>query len=149
MIPIGNGYSATVDGFIWSSKTEKRLIGGKDKDGYLNVSLRVDGKLKTYRRARLICEAYHGMGPDGYQVNHINGIKSDDRPLNLEWVSGSDNSKHAVDVLGNWPNLKLNQEDVDAIRSSQDTNKSLSERYGVHNSTISLIRSNKRRACKI
>lgn len=149
MISIGGGYYATSCGHIWSSKTDKRLIGKYDKDGYISVNLRTERGHKSYRRCRLICEAYHGPSPEGYEVNHKNGCKDDDTPLNLEWVSKSENCRHSIDILGNWPRLKLSSADVDEIKSSQETNKELSLRYGVHNSTISLIRSGKRRACKI
>lgn len=146
MITVLQGYAATACGHIWSYKTEKRLVGKVDKNGYIIVNLRTQAGHKTYRRARLICEAYHGPCPYGYQVNHKNGVKSDDRPLNLEWVSASDNCKHSIKILMEWPKIKLTEEEVVDIKASPLTNKELSSLYNVHNSTISLIRAGKRRA---
>lgn len=48
---------------------------------------------------RAVCEAYHGISVERKEVNHINGIKEDNRPANLEWCTRSYNIKHSFDVL--------------------------------------------------
>lgn len=66
-------------------------------DGYLLVSMRSDtGECKSKRIHRLVAEAFL---PDWksewpWTVNHINGIKDDNRLCNLEMLTTGDNSRH-------------------------------------------------------
>jgi hypothetical protein len=49
---------------------------------------------------QMVCWTFHGDRPaDHYVPNHKNGIKNDNRSSNLEWVTRSENSRHALDVL--------------------------------------------------
>ena len=58
--------------------------------------VRVNSGGKNHRSVhRMIWEFVHGPIPDGMQINHINGIKTDNRIANLELVTGSENVKHA------------------------------------------------------
>lgn len=60
---------------------------------------RSNGTKKTITVARLIAIALN-PNPNNYRdVNHINGIKTDDAPKNLEWCSHADNCKHK-EILG-------------------------------------------------
>ena len=47
---------------------------------------------------RVIWEAVNGPIPEGMQINHINGIKWDNRLANLELVTQSENTKHAYAI---------------------------------------------------
>lgn len=51
---------------------------------------------------RLIAQTFIPNPENKPQVNHINGVKDDNRVENLEWVTGSENMRHCVDVLGNF-----------------------------------------------
>lgn len=62
--------------------------------GYLSISLCNDAGRKNYLSHRLICEVFHGKSD--LHVNHKNGIKTDNRIENLEWVTRSENQRHAV-----------------------------------------------------
>ncbi len=65
--------------------------------GYKTVGV---GRKQVYVH-RIVCEAYNGRpSAPRLQVNHLNGIKSDNRPENLKWETSSDNHKHAYKVLG-------------------------------------------------
>lgn len=64
---------------------------------YPVVSLRRGGNARTWFVHRLVAMAFVGPQPaPGYEVNHKNGIKDDNRPENLEWMTPADNIRHAV-----------------------------------------------------
>jgi hypothetical protein len=65
--------------------------------GYPRVALCKGGKIKNVSVHRLVADAFvHGKTEVKCQVNHINGIKHDNRYTNLEWVSPKENTIHAV-----------------------------------------------------
>jgi len=51
----------------------------------------------------LIAAAFIGPRPKGKQINHKNGIKNDNRPSNLEYVTPQQNIWHSTYILGNIP----------------------------------------------
>lgn len=67
--------------------------------GYLRFTLSADGGRKDYTAHRLIWEAFNGPIPEGIQINHMNGTKTDNRLVNLEICSQSQNLLHAYRVL--------------------------------------------------
>lgn len=74
---------------------EKELAQYKDKYGYMGVSLQKDGKRRTEKVHRLVLMSFN---PDcsGKQVNHKDGNKTNNNLENLEWVTPSENIKHAI-----------------------------------------------------
>lgn len=46
---------------------------------------------KTYRVARLVCEAFHGSPPDGADTIHIDEDPRINRPKNLKWGTRKEN----------------------------------------------------------
>lgn len=67
----------------------------KNTGGYYQVCLMNNGKGKNFLVHRLVAEKYI-QNPNNYpQVNHINGIKTDNSINNLEWCNASYNGKHA------------------------------------------------------
>jgi hypothetical protein len=73
---------------------EKLLKNFTDKRGYVYVTLTKDGVNKKYLLHRLIAETFIENKNNLPYVNHINGIKNDNRIENLEWVSARENNCH-------------------------------------------------------
>lgn len=62
---------------------------------YPALNLVRDGKITAVRIHVLVAEAFIGGRPDGRVINHINGVKTDNRVVNLEYVTHRENSRHA------------------------------------------------------
>ncbi len=93
---------------------EKILNYNKSNRGYLQVCLTKDGKSKTYTVHRLVAKAFLPNLKNKKQVNHIDGNKENNSIDNLEWVTSSENNKHAFITGLNKPHnmRKVNQYDL-------------------------------------
>ncbi len=78
---------------------ERVLKQRKDKDGYYIVMLR-NNIVKIHRAISI---AFIPNPINKPQINHKNGIKSDNSITNLEWCTASENTIHSIHVLGNTP----------------------------------------------
>lgn len=67
--------------------------------GYLRLAMLVGGKIKHTPAHRLVWEAANGPIAPGLEINHVDGDKRNNQLANLEAVSASRNSLHAVKVL--------------------------------------------------
>lgn len=136
-------YEITEDGRVfnlkWGHREVKPQPNGK---GYMRVH--IAGRLRFVHR--LVAEKYV-PNPDGKPcVNHIDGNKRNNSASNLEWVTNTENRRHAIanglHLMGeDCPWAKLSQKDVDFIRTHREISaKELAEKYGVAVTTVRSVR---------
>jgi hypothetical protein len=94
---MGNVYSLYQgDG---GNMTLKRLAPHHIKCGYYFVALSKNGIKSFPHIHKLVCAHFCPGWKPGLQVNHKNGIKTDNRAENLEWITASENMLHAYYTL--------------------------------------------------
>lgn len=126
-------YYLTPCGKIWSSNRQRFLAGGLDKHGYHQWVACNEGGRKTLKVHRQVALLYL-PNPNNFPVlNHINGVKQDNRVENLEWCTQSHNTKEAhrlglIDQRGEKnPSVKYSDELVREFLQSYDTTKTIVE----------------------
>ncbi len=152
------------EGFYEASNTGqiKRLKHGKgsrgehvmqsqiDRNGYRQIQLYRDGIKHCLHVAPLVASAFFGPCPQGLEVNHIDGDKTNNCIENLEYVTRSENQKHAYAHRLHAPKQgedhwksKLTETQVYEIRrllaEDQLTTIEIGKMYGVNNVVISHI----------
>ena len=85
--PVWNGHN-------YFMLKEKNLTQNPSKRGYVKITLKVNRKGYTVHVHRLVAEAFLKKDAKRNFVNHINGIRNDNRLENLEWVTPRENICH-------------------------------------------------------
>jgi hypothetical protein len=82
-------------GKLFRKRNQKILKLESDKRGYQRILLYKNNVTKKYLVHRLVCLSFLKNHENKKQINHINGVKYDNRLENLEWCNQSENQIHA------------------------------------------------------
>jgi YesN/AraC family two-component response regulator len=130
----------------------KLMKKSRRPNGYEQVKLRQHG-IKNYqaRVHTLVLLMFEGLPPTTeHECNHKNGIRHDNHIKNLEWVTRSENMKHAYDILGKDAqkggengNSKLTKNSVLEIRklhlTGNYTQQKLGKMFGISHVNVGSI----------
>ena len=88
-----SNYAANKDGDIYSLKRKKIINKNKDSNGYLffNICSKKLEKPKIYSQHRFVYEVFRGPIPRFFEIDHINGVKTDNRIKNLQLLTHKQN----------------------------------------------------------
>jgi len=120
------------------ARSGRILKKGYNLRGYVQYTLgRYGGRHSAHL---LVMQAFVGKKPEGMEINHINGIKDDNRLENLEYCTKSQNKLHAVNVLNkgrgvSHGNSKLNDDIIREIRQLASTGLSFYKIADLYNIT--------------
>jgi hypothetical protein len=117
------------------------------KTGYLSVALYLNKKPKWFLTHRLVAQNFILNPENKPEVNHKDGVKSNNVVYNLEWTTKSENGLHAVDIglhniIGENNNTsKLTNEDVTKIKELKGiySQRELARMFGVSKGAIYFI----------
>lgn len=150
---IYHDYLISTEGNVDSLKRKTRRRMSPQMWGeYLRVVFTIGGKRQPRLVHRLVAETFIPNPENKPEVNHINGDKTDNRVENLEWVTHSENMRHAFNTglkksaqgVAS-PRSKFTEEQVLYIRNNPDGMNTiqLSKMFSVSSQTISDIQQDK------
>lgn len=132
-------YEVTRDGRLRHCNTLRVAKPKPRQDGYIRVTLyTVDKKKITVGLHRVIASTFLS-NPDNHPVvDHINGIKHDNRVENLRWASLSTNAKNVKPKKFGLSRPVLQLTSAGILVERHDSNKSAATKYGIQASSIYL-----------
>lgn len=148
----------TINGTKYQISNHGRVKGPADNlltpwndKGYMRVGIVYGEKRKIKRVHCLVAEAFIGKSEiEGVEINHIDGIRTNNRVENIEYVTHQENIDHAkrTGLLDSKTGerhyrAKLTAAQVAEIRSQLSSGKTsieIAKRYGIYHGTVRQIK---------
>lgn len=137
-------YQISNFGNVKNIKKNKLLKPAINKDGYYTLLLSKNGESKSFKVHKLV--ASHFLKEPTIQVNHKNGIKTDNNIDNLEYVTLHENILHSwINGLSKGKYKNVGNHARKIIQLDKDTEEELrvfesvyeaSEKLGITNTSI-------------
>ena len=144
-----NIISVSENGIVFNNKT-CRNIGAIGSGKYFKISMKdvEENVIRHIQIHRLMWLIYKGSIPNGMVINHIDGIKTNNKLTNLELTTVSGNTAHAVSlglisgkIGSNNMQSKLNEDIVSQLRKSYSSRPFLlQEKARQHGVSVPVIR---------
>lgn len=143
-IPAYPNYEVSHNGTVRNIKTGNNLKWVDNGKGYKVVKLyndsRPQGRLCLVHR--LVLSTWLPTDDFSLDVNHIDGNKSNNCVVNLQWVTKSENTRHAH-ITGLFKN-KLTIDQIKEIKQiklqiERETQQQIADKYGISRSIVGKI----------
>lgn len=86
-----------INGLIQNNNTGK-IYNRVNNTGYIDIPIKYNGTIIHAQAHRVIWWSVNGPIDNKLYINHINGIKTDNRLVNLEVVTNQENIQHAWSI---------------------------------------------------
>ena len=130
-----DNYAASKDGVVINLKNKKIMKMSKNNSGYLSFGIYNKNlkKTKAYFQHRFVYEVFNGKIPPNFEIDHINGIKTDNQKISLQLLTHQQN----VEKSSGKPIISISIETGEKKRF--DSIKKASIELDINKATISNI----------
>jgi len=144
-----NNYEIDQDGNVFNLKTGRQKMPTLLPVGYYSLNLYINNVGHWRYIHRMVAEAYLENPDNKPEVNHIDGVKTNNTVSNLEWVTRQENSLHAYKLGLSYQEKNLNQAQLMRILIDFLGGKTLTELAVEYKTGISRLSINIRNFAKI
>ena len=104
--PVFTNYAASKEGKVINIKTGRKMKMCKNHAGYYRFNLQHKKRRKHYFQHRFVFEAIKGVISEGFEIDHKNEVKTDNRIINLQLLTHQQN----IEKSKNKPIVSINVE---------------------------------------